>query len=143
MYSWAKNKAEGTLSAGLVDSYEGHNILKRGVERDGGTEVKVSHILVCYLGSESCEFPIYTKKEALDKAQEIYNMANADNFADLATEHSVDPGSKDNGGEYDFFGRGFMVPEFEEAAFNAEIGQIVGPVETQFGYHAVQVTART
>ena len=61
-------------------------------------------------------------------------------FAQLAREYSLDTGSGMRGGELQPFGRGQMVPEFEEAAFNAEIGEIVGPVETQFGWHVIEVT---
>ncbi len=137
LYEWAENNTEGTTSNNLVESYEGYNILQRGGQRAGDKEVKVAHILICYLGADSCESPVYTKKEALEKAQEIYNEANADNFAQLAHQYSTDPGSKDNGGEYDFFGTGMMVPEFETASFEAQVGEIVGPVETQFGYHVI------
>jgi peptidyl-prolyl cis-trans isomerase D len=60
-------------------------------------------------------------------------------FAELAAKHSEDPGSKDSGGDLGWFGRGEMVAEFEEAVFNAKPGEIVGPVESQFGYHVIKV----
>ncbi len=140
LYEWASSISEGSVSTALIGSYEGYNILKRGAERDGDGQVSASHILICYLGSESCSSPIYTKKEALEKAQEIYEQANADNFFDLAKDNSTDFSNKDQGGDLGYFGRGMMVPEFEEAVFNAEVGQIVGPVETQFGYHIIYKT---
>lgn len=59
-------------------------------------------------------------------------------FEEAAGEYSTCP-SKANGGDLGEFGRGQMVKEFEEAAFHAEIGKIVGPVETQFGYHLILV----
>ena len=59
-------------------------------------------------------------------------------FEDAALEYSTCP-SKENGGDLGEFGRGQMVKEFEEAAFNAEIGKVVGPVATQFGYHLILV----
>ncbi len=65
-------------------------------------------------------------------------QAGAD-FAQVARESSEDPGSKDRGGDLGFFGRGRMLKEFEDAAFGAEVGQIVGPVRTSFGYHLMEV----
>jgi len=66
-------------------------------------------------------------------------IANGVDFNELADEYSEDPGVKDNHGLYDFFERGVMVPEFEEAAFNGKPGEIIGPVKTKFGYHIIKV----
>lgn len=60
-------------------------------------------------------------------------------FAALAAELSDDPGSKTRGGDLGLFGRGDMVAPFDQAAFSAEIGEIVGPVETDFGLHLIEV----
>ncbi len=60
-------------------------------------------------------------------------------FAILASEHSEDPGSKDIGGDLGWFGRGQMVPEFENVVFSAKPGDIVGPVKSQFGFHVIKV----
>jgi foldase protein PrsA len=57
----------------------------------------------------------------------------------LAKQYSTDPSSKDKGGELGFFGKGQMVPAFQDAAFGAKVGQIVGPVKSPFGYHIIQV----
>ncbi len=59
-------------------------------------------------------------------------------FEDAAKESSTCP-SGQNGGDLGEFGKGQMVKEFEDAAFAAEIGQVVGPVKTQFGYHLIKV----
>lgn len=63
-------------------------------------------------------------------------------FAQVATEVSEDPGSAARGGHLGYFGRGRMTPEFEEAAFEAPVGEIVGPIETPFGVHLLEVTER-
>ena len=63
-------------------------------------------------------------------------------FAAVAKEHSSCPSSRD-GGSLGTFGRGQMVPEFDTACFDGEIGDVQGPIKTQFGYHVVEVTART
>ena len=59
-------------------------------------------------------------------------------FESTAKEFSTCP-SKERGGDLGQFGRGQMVPEFDSAAFEAEVGQVVGPVKTQFGYHLIKV----
>ncbi|MGE5232899.1 MAG: peptidyl-prolyl cis-trans isomerase [Acidobacteriota bacterium] len=60
-------------------------------------------------------------------------------FAALAKELSEDPGSKDRGGDLGYFGRGRMVKEFEDAAFAAKPGEIVGPIKSEFGWHLIKV----
>jgi len=66
-------------------------------------------------------------------------LANGDDFNDLADEYSEDPAVKTNRGKYDFFERGAMVKEFEEASFAGKIGALVGPVKTQFGQHLIKI----
>lgn len=67
-------------------------------------------------------------------------LAKGESFDDLARQLSDDPGSKMNGGDLGFFGRGSMVPEFEEAAFATKKGAVSEPFQTQFGWHLVKVT---
>jgi protein-export membrane protein SecD len=137
LVEWAETATEGALSSVLIESQEGFNILKRGTDRQSETEVSASHILICYEGSSRCDDPKYTKEEALAKAQELYEQADADNFFDLAAANSTEPGADERGGDLGSFGRGMMVPAFEEAVFNAKAGQIIGPLETEFGYHVI------
>lgn len=63
-------------------------------------------------------------------------------FADIARQHSQCPSSR-RGGELGEFGRGQMVREFDEVVFSAAVGEVRGPVKTQFGYHLIEVTARS
>lgn len=63
-------------------------------------------------------------------------------FAELAKQHSSCP-SGGQGGALGEFGPGQMVPEFDKVVFSAEVGTVQGPVETQFGFHLVEVTSRT
>ncbi len=63
-------------------------------------------------------------------------------FADLASAHSDCPSGK-KGGELGEFSPGQMVREFDDVVFSADVGTVQGPVKTQFGFHLIEVTART
>lgn len=65
-----------------------------------------------------------------------------EDFAALAKENSKCP-SGQRGGALGTFGPGQMVPEFDQVVFSAEVGKVVGPVKTDFGYHLIEVTTRT
>jgi peptidyl-prolyl cis-trans isomerase C len=69
-------------------------------------------------------------------------IAQGGDFAALAQEHSQCP-SGAQGGELGTFGPGQMVREFDEVVFSAPVGEVQGPVQTQFGFHLVEVTSRT
>jgi peptidyl-prolyl cis-trans isomerase SurA len=69
-------------------------------------------------------------------------ILNGENFSVLAALYSEDPGSAKQGGQLPPFGRGVMVQEFEEVAFNLKPGQISDIFETQFGFHFIQLLAR-
>jgi peptidyl-prolyl cis-trans isomerase D len=99
-------------------------------------QIRARHILL-QVGSER------TEEQAEEQMSAIRGRLEAgEDFAALATELSDDPGSKTQGGDLGFFGRGQMIAEFEEAAFNAQPGEVVGPVKTNFGYHLIRVEER-
>ncbi|MEX2581365.1 MAG: peptidylprolyl isomerase [Verrucomicrobiales bacterium] len=103
--------------------------------------VEASHILLKTEEGASEEDLAATKKEI----ESIHKQLVADDgpdFAEMAEKHSDDP-SKARGGELGSFGKGQMVPEFEEVAFSQEIGAISEPVKSQFGYHLIKVTGKT
>jgi peptidyl-prolyl cis-trans isomerase D len=69
-------------------------------------------------------------------------LAGGEDFAKVAAEYSDDTASKARGGDLGAFGRNKMVKEFEDAAFSAPVGKVVGPVKSNFGYHLIEVTAK-
>tara|TARA_B100001094_G_C17847719_1_gene631074 strand:- start:209 stop:490 length:282 start_codon:yes stop_codon:yes gene_type:complete len=81
---------------------------------------------------------VETEEACLDLKKQIEGGSD---FAAVAAEHSRCPSGKD-GGALGTFGRGAMVPEFDEVVFSAPIGEVQGPVKTQFGYHLLEVTMR-
>ena len=90
---------------------------------------------------QRCARHILFNKDQKKKAEEVKGkLRDGADFAELAREFSQDPGTAENGGDLGCLGKGETVPDFEEAVFNAEEGEIVGPVETEFGYHVIKVT---
>ena len=95
-----------------------------------------SHILLMYDGSMRST-ATRSKEEALAEIEAIRKqIEDGGDFAELAEKHS-DCASARSGGALGEFGRGQMVPEFEEAAFALETGETSGVVETDFGYHLI------
>ncbi len=72
----------------------------------------------------------------------IEKINSGTDFGELAKQHSKCP-SGQQGGDLGEFGRGAMVPEFDQVVFNEEIGKAHGPVKTDFGYHVLEITSRT
>ncbi|MBH41488.1 MAG: protein translocase subunit SecD [Candidatus Magasanikbacteria bacterium] len=141
LYIWASSHKEGDISEKPIETEFGYHILQRGAQKDGEPKVSAKHILVCYFGAKACASEDVTKEQALQKAQDIFSQVNGENFDALAKEYSTDASNKDTGGDLGTFAKGAMVPAFEAAVFDAEVGQIVGPVETDFGYHVIYKTA--
>jgi peptidyl-prolyl cis-trans isomerase C len=88
------------------------------------TEYSASHILVA------------TKEEA-DKLKA--DLSGGADFAELAKANSTDTGSGANGGDLGWFGLGMMVKPFEDAVVAAKVGEVTGPVESEFGWHLILV----
>ena len=121
--------AKVIVPAGDVQRFYNDNM----VQYQTPEQVRASHILLTTAGKDEAA----VQKQAEDLLQQI--KAGAD-FAALATKFSEDPGSKVNGGDLDYFGRGRMVPEFENAAFALPVGQTSELVKSQFGFHIIKVT---
>jgi len=101
-----------------------------------GEQVAARHILISLedLDTEA------EREEARQRAESVReHLLAGEDFAELAREVSEGP-SAANGGDLGTFGRGQMVPAFEEAAFSLDVNEISDVVESQFGYHVLQVT---
>ena len=90
---------------------------------------------------QRCIRHILFNKDQEDLANDVKGeLEDGGDFAALAEEHSQDPSNKDQGGDLGCVPKGQFVPEFDDAAFGAEEGDLVGPVETEFGFHLIEVT---
>ena len=81
---------------------------------------------------------VSSETECNDLKQQIVDGAD---FAEMASAHSQCPSGK-QGGDLGSFAPGQMVPEFDTVVFNAAVGEVHGPVQTQFGYHLIEITSR-
>ncbi len=113
----------------------------KSLGRQAGVNAKASHILIAYTGAMRANPAVTrTKEEAQAKANEIFAQvqANPASFAMLAQVNS-DDSSKQQGGDLGFFSKGQMTGKFNDFVFNNPIGKI-GLVETEFGFHIINVT---
>jgi len=114
--------------------------LKQEGSLDGGEEIRVRHILIklsddaSEIEQRAAEAKIAQLKQQLDEKGSDFDL--------LAKENSEDAGSAPEGGDLGWFAKGQMVKPFEEAAFEATPGKVVGPVRSIFGLHLIKVLAR-
>ena len=122
---------------GPIKDSDGIHLIKILDQRPGTTEyVKASHILLKMAPGQDSVKIIQKARDLLRKAR-----SGAD-FAQLARENSQDYGSAMQGGELGWSSREQWVKPFADAAFKTRIGEIVGPVRTQFGWHIIKVSGR-
>lgn len=127
------------LVVGPVTEQGGVHLIKvRDTRPAEETAVRARHILIRAADDDDAAIA-----SARARIQELRaRIQNGEDFAELAANHSDDPGSRDKGGDLGWFGEGVMVQPFEEAAFGASVGTLAGPVETQHGVHLIEVTHR-
>jgi parvulin-like peptidyl-prolyl isomerase len=122
---------------GPVADYDGYHLLKVLDERQGtATYVRASHILLNAVAGPDSVKKIQLARDLL---RQIRNGAD---FAELAKKYSEDISSASQGGELGWNTKGAWVKPFEEAAFRARVGEVIGPVRSQFGWHIIKVTGR-
>lgn len=122
---------------GPIQTQQGMTFVRLDDRRSGANVMtKASHILIRFTANNPA-----SKDSAKAIAQGLLEEAKAGkDFTELAKKNSQDQSVSQNGGDLGFFGKGMMVKPFEEAASAAAVGSIVGPVETQFGWHIIKVT---
>ncbi len=113
-----------------------HKVYDEAVKQIGEEkEVHARHILIRAAAGDD-----KASKEAEDKIKAVIaRLKKGEDFAKVAGEVTEDPSGKANGGDLGYFSKDQMVPEFSEAAFKLENGQISDPVKTQFGWHVIKV----
>ncbi len=117
--------------------------ISRMLDKKKGGNVRASHILISYKGSQDASPDITrSKSEAKKEANRILKLArkNPDSFSGLAFEFSDGP-SKSSGGDLGFFQEGAMVKPFNDFVFSKKEGTI-GVVETDFGFHVINIVAK-
>lgn len=127
----------GTVSSEIIRSSFGFHIIKVINKQPRKNSLKASHILTAFKDSTENVDSAAAYQKILEVQKQL--QAGAD-FAELAKKYSDDKYSGQNGGELGVFGRGMMVPEFEEVAFKLNIGEVSDIFSTQFGYHIIKLT---
>lgn len=134
---FADDVEEGEVVGPLIADGQVHLIKVIDVQPPEDPAVRASHILF-----RAPEADTEARAEARDNASDVLSeIRGGADFAEMARMHS-DDATASRGGDLGWFGPGRMVEPFEDAAFDARVDQVVGPVETQFGVHLIKVTER-
>ena len=115
--------------SGVVDFYKTYKDSLPSIP----TRVKVRHLLISVTPSEESKNKTFSLLNSIKE-----RVLSGEDFGLLAGQFSQDPGSKNSGGSLGWVTRGSLVKSFETAAFTAKSGEVVGPIETQFGYHLIE-----
>lgn len=126
----------GEVGQAPIRTTYGYVVVKLTEKKPRVESVRASHILIPIKGSS----PGDTLKAYNEALAIMDSIKQGVDFGKLALDNSSDKYSAEKGGDLGFFSRGMMVKEFDEAAFNMAVGQLVGPVRTRFGYHIIKLT---
>lgn len=130
---------KGQVYPDVVKTRFGFHIIKVTDKRERVPKIRASHILASFT-NEAGETDSVAALEKINLVVE--KLRNGEDFAVLAAEYSDDPGTKSNGGDLGFFERRMMVQEFDETAFNLNVGEISDIVKTNFGYHVIKLNEK-
>jgi peptidyl-prolyl cis-trans isomerase D len=131
------NEEAAAETVSVTDAELEQSYNERLAEFQTKEERRASHILISVAESASSEEKNSAKKTANEVLAKL--QAKESSFAELAKQFSNDPGSAENGGDLGFFEKGLMVESFDEAVFSASVGEIQGPIETQYGFHIIRL----
>lgn len=155
----------------LAESYGGEDALKEQLEASGSSLAALKQDIVVYLHTKKLVEPRITvtddeisayfeeNKDTFAQEEQVEashilvedkktaekvekELAAGGDFAELATKYSTDAGTKEKGGSLGYFGKGNMVKEFEDVAFNMDVNKVSDPVKTEYGYHIIKVTGK-
>ncbi|MDR3668605.1 MAG: peptidylprolyl isomerase [Ignavibacteriaceae bacterium] len=133
----AYNTPVGQVYPSVVRTKYGFHIIKVTEKRERVPQIRASHILISFNNSKGVADTAFAKAK-LDSV--LRALKSGEDFGKVAMRYSDDTGSKQQGGDLNYFERRMMVKEFDEAAFNLNVGQVSGVVKTTFGYHIIKVT---
>ena len=131
--------AKDSVYPEVVKTRFGFHIIKVTDIKPRVPKIKASHILISYMNSAGVAD---TAAAELTMDSVLIELKAGKDFAEVANRFSDDTGTKDKGGDLGFFERRMMVQEFDEAAFNLEVGQVSDVVRTNFGLHVIKVTEK-
>ncbi|RYY78269.1 MAG: peptidylprolyl isomerase [Moraxellaceae bacterium] len=120
-----------------IRAADGFHVLKLIERRGNGSRTIVQQFKVRHILLRPSE--VLSPSDAEQQINRLYKRANTENFADLASTFSNDPGSASNGGDLGWVSPGSMVPQFEEVMQKTPVGQISKPFQTQYGWHILKV----
>jgi len=130
---------KGNVYPEVVRTKYGFHIIKVTDKEERTPQVRASHILIA-TNSEKGPVDSLVAKARVDS---IYALLKAGgDFSKLAMQYSDDTGTKQQGGDLNYFERRMMVKEFDEAAFKLKVGEISPIIKTNFGYHIIKLTDR-
>ncbi|MBL7127600.1 MAG: SurA N-terminal domain-containing protein [Ignavibacteria bacterium] len=129
-------KAQQDEVSNLIIDQDGYKVVRfLGSKEGDDLYANASHIMVNF-GTDT----LAAKK----KAEDILKRAKGnEKFEDLAFMLSEDPSAKQNRGDLGWFTKGAMVPEFETAAMDGNVGDIIGPIKTQYGFHILKIKGKS
>ncbi len=133
------NLKVGEYTKEPVRTIFGLHIIKLTDRKPRFESIRASHILI--QDKKDSTGKIIDSAQTYQKALEVYNKAKSgEDFATLVTQYSEDPGTKNNGGDLGYFDRRRLAQPLDSVVFLLKVGDVAGPIRTQFGWHIIKKT---